>query len=106
MKLFSISRRRKVNYKSVSAHKEFENKLYQDFTTTEINQKWCIDFIYLFLKNGTKHYSCFIIDLYDRSIVTSITDKFITVDLVKRILQKAIIFQPNLELKNLLIYLD
>lgn len=43
------------------------------------NQKWCTDFTYLFLKNGDVRYNCTIIDLYDRSVVASITDRQITI---------------------------
>lgn len=33
------------------------------------------DFTYLFLTNGSKRYNCTIIDLHDRSVIASITDK-------------------------------
>ena len=56
------------------AHKVYENKLNQDFNSAEINQKWCTDFTYLFLTDGSKRYNCTIIDLHDRSVVASITD--------------------------------
>ena len=49
----------------------FENLLKQDFTATQINQKWATDFTYLFLKGGDVRYNCTIIDLYDRSVVAS-----------------------------------
>lgn len=60
------------------SHKIFENKLAQDFKADDINQKWCTDFTYLALANGDKRYNCSIIDLYDRSIVASITGKHIS----------------------------
>ena len=62
----------------------------QDFHSDDINQKWCTDFTYLFLTDGSKRYNCTIIDLHDRSVVASITDRNITADLAKRTLEKAI----------------
>ena len=69
MQLFSISRRKKPDYKHGMAHKVYENKIQQDFYAPEINQKWCTDFTYLFLTNGSKRYNCTIIDLHDRSVI-------------------------------------
>ena len=106
MKLFSISRKKQPNYKYETPHKLFENKLNQDFTADESTQKWCTDFTYLFLTDGSKRYHCSIIDLHDRSIVVSITDKAITADLAKRTLQKAIDSQPGINLNKLLVHSD
>ena len=39
LQLYSISRKRKDNYEHGTAHKVFENKLNQDFTADEMNQK-------------------------------------------------------------------
>ena len=75
-------------------HKVFENKLAQNFTAERANQKWCTDFTYLFLKNGEVRYNCSIFDLYDRSIIASITDRHITSELAIRTLQKALDAQP------------
>lgn len=68
----------------------FENKLRQEFYADGSNQKWCTDFMYLFLKNVSVRYNCAIIDLYDRSVVASVTDRQITSDLAIRTLQKAL----------------
>ena len=68
----------------------FENRLDQDFRADRPNQKWCTDFTCLFLKNGEVRYNCTIIDLYDRSVVASITDRHITSELAIRTLQKAL----------------
>ena len=54
----------------------------------------CTDFTYLFLKNGEVRYNCSILDLYDRSIIASITDRHITSELAIRTLQKALDSQP------------
>ncbi len=55
------------------------------------------DFTYLFLKNGDVRYNCAIIDLHDRSVVASITDRHITSDLAVRTLQKTLDFQHPAE---------
>ncbi len=106
MQLFSISRKRKPGYVQGGTHKVYENKLKQDFKATEINQKWCTDFTYLFLTNGSKRYNCTIIDLHDRSVIASITDRSITADLAKRTLEKAIRSQPDIDLSKLLLHSD
>ena len=88
--LCSIVRPKKPGTKPGKPHKVFENRLKQDFCADKPNQKWCTDFTYLFLKNGDVRYNCAIIDLYDRSVVASITDRHITSDLAIRTLQKAL----------------
>ncbi|MDE7327046.1 MAG: IS3 family transposase [Lachnospiraceae bacterium] len=93
--LRSIVRPRKPGTRLGKPHKVFENRLKQDFAAEKPNQKWCTDFTYLFLKNGDVRYNCTIIDLYDRSVVASITDRHITSDLAARILQKALDSQPT-----------
>jgi transposase InsO family protein len=96
MGLRSIVRPRKPNYEHGKPHKVFENRLQQDFTAEKINQKWCTDFTYLFLKNHDVRYNCSIIDLHERSVIASITDRTITSDLAIRTLQKAIDSQPEI----------
>jgi len=92
--LRSIVRPRKPGYEHGRAHKIFENKLKQNFTADKVNQKWCTDFTYLFLANHEVRYNCTILDLHDRSVVASITDRHITSDLAIRTLQKALDSQP------------
>lgn len=101
MGLISVVRRKKPGYKKSRPHKVFRNILEQDFTCDEINTKWCMDFTYLYLKDGSKRYNCTIIDLHDRSVVASITDRNISADLAIRTLRKAIESQP--EIKGVLI---
>ncbi len=50
----------------------------------------------MFLKNHDVRYNCTIIDLYDRSVVASITDRHITSDLAIRTLQKALDLQSTI----------
>ena len=95
--LKSIVRRKNPGYMHGKPHKVFENKLKQDFHADSINQKWCTDFTYLFLKNGDIRYNCSIIDLYDRSVVASITDRRITSGLAILTLQKALDSQPAIK---------
>lgn len=93
----SIVRPKKPAYKYGKAHKVFENKIHQDFTAPEINQKWCTDFTYLFLSDRDVRYNCSILDLHDRSVIASITDRNITSDLAIRTLQKALDSQPTIK---------
>ena len=95
--LRSVVRPKKPDYEHGKLHKVFENKLKQDFTAAAVNQKWCTDFIYLFLADHEVRYNCTIIDLYDRSVVASITDRSITSDLAIRTLQKALDSQPQIK---------
>ena len=60
---------------------------------------------YLFLKNHDVRYNCTIIDLYDRSVVASITDRHITSDLAIRTLQKALESQPAIK-EQLILHSD
>ena len=104
LQLFSISRKRKPNYERGIVHKVYKNKLEQDFSSSGINQKWCTDFTYLFLTDGSKRYNCTIIDLHDCSVIASITDKHVTADLAKRTLQKAIDSQPGIDVSKLMLH--
>ena len=54
MQLFSISRKKKPACEHGIAYKVYENKLNQDFHANAINQKWCTEFTYLFLTDGSK----------------------------------------------------
>lgn len=83
----------------------FENRLKQDFRAEEPDQKWCTDFTYLFLKGDDVLYNCTIIDLHDRSVVASITDRNITSDLAIRTLRKALDSQHPAK-KDLILHSD
>lgn len=90
LKLFSIVRTKKTNYKKGKPHKIFENLLNQNFYAAEPNKIWCTDFTYLKLTDGTFRYNCSILDLYDRSIVSSITAREMTSDLAIKTLERAL----------------
>ena len=95
--LMSVVRRKKPNYKKGEAHKIFPNLLQQNFTAQAMNHKWCTDFTYLFLTDGSKRYNCSVIDLYDRSVVASINGKEITSELAVSTVNKALALQPALK---------
>ena len=95
--LRSVVRPKKPGYEHGNPHKVFDNKLKQNFTADEINRKWCTDFTYLFLANHEVRYNCTIIDLHDRSVIASITDRNITSDLAIRTLRKALESQPTVK---------
>ena len=86
----------RTNNEAKSEYDYMKENLQRDFKADTINQKWCIDFTYLFLTDGSKRYNCTIIDLHERIVIASITDKHMTADLAKRTLQKAINSQPGL----------
>lgn len=89
MHMYSITRKKKKYNTPGESHKVFDNLLNRDFTADKPNKKWCIDFTYLNLKNGNRRYNCTIIDLYDRSVVASVTGKYITAELACETIAKA-----------------
>lgn len=103
--LCSIVRPKESNYRHGKPHNVFDNKLRQDFTASEINQKWCTDFTYLFLANHDVRYNCTILDLHDRSVIARITDRSITIVLAICTLQKALESQSEIK-GELILYSD
>lgn len=100
--LTSIVKRKKPGYVKGKAHEIFPNLVKQEFTTDMPNKIWCTDFTYLFLTDGRKRYNCSIIDLYDRSVIASITGKEITSTLAVQTLKKALDSQGNLGIQLIL----
>ena len=105
MRLYSLVRPKKPGYRRGKPHKVFENKLQREFHADHANHKWCTDFTYLFLKNGEARYNCSIVDLYDRSVIASVTDRQITSDLAIRTLRKALESQPQIK-EELILHSD
>ena len=103
LEISSITRR-KYKYLKGEAHVVFADLLKQNFTVSRPNMVWCCDFTYLHLENGEKHYNCSILDLYDRSIVSSICSSNIDSKLAIKTLQKALI-QENYP-KNIVFHTD
>jgi putative transposase len=95
LRLTSIVKRKKPGYVKGHTHKVFLNLLNQNFTTVNVNRIWCTDFTYLFLSDGRKCYNCSIIDLWDRSVVASLTGREITSELAISTVKKAIASQPK-----------
>jgi len=100
--LQSIVRPKKPDFEHGRPHKVFENQLKQSFTADTVNQKWCTDFTYLFLKDHDARHNYSIVGLHDRSIVASITDQHITSGLAIQTLQKALDSQPTIKGKLIL----
>ena len=104
----------KAGYPYDNAHMEryfntLKNDLiYQHYYHTEDELYTVVEeFAYVqFLTDGSKRYNCTIIDLHDRSVISSITDENITADLAKRTLEKAIHSQPGTDLSKLLLHSD
>ncbi len=71
-------------------NKVFTNILNRDFTVSKPNLIWATDFTYLSLADGTMHYNCTIIDLYDRSAVVTLNGASMTADLALKTLRKAL----------------
>ena len=97
--------RKKTGYEHRKPHQVFANKLHQDFTAEKPNQKWCIDFTYLFLKNHEVRYTCTILDLYDCSVIASITDRNMNSDLAIRTLKKVLESQTSMK-DGLILHFD
>ncbi len=92
LKLRSVTRKKK-NYNFIKGSEDycvFDNLLNQDFTAKERYSRWCVDFTYLFLKNGAKRYNCTIIDLYDRAVVASVNGRKINTELAIKALTRAL----------------
>jgi len=86
LRLRSIVRRKKPDYRKGSAHKVFPDLLNQNFYAEKPNRIWCVDFTYLYLKDGKVRYNCTIIDLYDRSVIATVNGAHITTELALRAL--------------------
>jgi len=96
--LFCICHRKHPKYKKGDVHKAFPNLLWQNFSIDAKNKIWCADFTYLKLANGLCRYNCSIIDLYDRSVISTVTGKWITRELAILALEKGLYSQgvfPN-----------
>ena len=86
LQLYSIVRRKKPDWQKKAPHKIFPDLLQRDFTAVRKNKKWAIDFTYLPLSNEM-HYNCTIIDLFDRSVIATISGNKLTTDLAIRTLK-------------------
>lgn len=88
--LRSVTRKARYRYrKGAEAYAVFDNLLDRDFSAKGRNEKWCIDFTYLFLANRSKRYNCTIIDLYDRRVIASVNGNRINAGLAIDTVRKA-----------------
>lgn len=89
--LRSVTRKPRYHYvKGPAPDEVFQNLLKQDFRAQKRNEKWCVDFTYVYFGNHMKRYNCTIIDLYDRRVVASVCGRRINTQLAKDTLQKAL----------------
>lgn len=89
--LKSVTRKAKYRYhKGPEAYSVAENLLKQEFTANGRNEKWCIDFTYIYFADRRKRYNCTIIDLYDRRVVASVNGSRINTKLAIDTVTKAI----------------
>ncbi|WP_341769129.1 IS3 family transposase [Erysipelothrix anatis] len=99
-----IIRRKKQPFKTGKQHKVFTNLIQQNFHVTKPNRLWCVDFTYLYLRNGTPRYNCTIIDVYDRRVVASQNSTSINSRLAINTLHKALLrYYPD---KGLILHSD
>ena len=82
----------------------FKTLLHGDFKAFQPNQKWCVDFTYLTTQMNKKVYNCSIIDLFDRSIVASVTGEFIDSNLAISTVKKALLKVKNPQ--NIILHSD
>lgn len=89
--LKSVTRKAKYRYhKGPDAYSVSENLLNREFTAKERNEKWCIDFTYIYFGERRKRYNCTIIDLYDRRVVASVNSNRIDTKLAIETVREAI----------------
>ena len=90
LNLKSVTRKKKKQHKPGPApYATFDNLLNKNFTADKRNQKWCIDFTYIYF-GDKKRYNCTIIDLYDRSVVASVNSNRINAQLAIDTVTKAV----------------
>ncbi len=90
LNLAAVIMRGKPNYKTGKKNKIFDNLLNQNFNVDEKNKFWCTDFTYMREPSGQFRYNCSIIDLFDRSAVASVNDKYINTELAIKTLKEAL----------------
>lgn len=100
----SVVVRKKREYAKGECYKKFENHLNGEFQAERKNEKWCTDFTYLYLADGSKRYNCSILDLYDKSIVATQNGSRLDAQLAIDTLEKAL--RRNNVRKNILLHSD
>ena len=67
-----------------------KSKGIRQFTVDYPDKFWCTDFTYIPLSDSRMRYNCTILDLYDRSVIASVSGRNITAELAVQTLSKAI----------------
>lgn len=89
--LKSVTRKAKYRYhKGMAAYSVSDNLLNREFSAKVRNEKWCIDFTYIYFGERRKRYNCTIIDLYDRRVVASVNSSRIDTKLAIETVREAI----------------
>ena len=104
LNLAVIIMRKKPGYTAGKKHKIFNNLLCQNFTVDHKNKVWCTHFTYMRQPNGRFRYNCTIIDLFDRSAISSVNSDYINTDLAKETLKIAL--KQEKYPKNLILHSD
>ena len=91
MGLHAAIMRKKPSYVREVKEQIFPNLLKQKFQAEAPNLVWCTDFTYIMLANGKMRYNCTIIDLYDRSVISSLNSEHINTELAKAAIEKALV---------------
>jgi transposase InsO family protein len=81
LKLKAITTPKRPRYVKGDCYKKYDNLLNQAFAVDAPNTKWCTDFTYLYLADGSVRYNCSIVDLYDRYVVASLNSTRINAQL-------------------------
>ena len=97
--------RRKIKLSPLTVHKYMNTELQLRSVVRRKKTKWATDFTYLYLSDGSLHYNCSIIDLYERSVLSSLTDSKMTASLAIRTLKDSLRRQPK-KLSGLILHSD
>lgn len=104
LNLAAVIMRRKPGNTTGKKHKIFDDLINQNFTVDAKNKVWCTDFTYMREPGGKFRYNCTIIDLFDRSVISSLNSKYINTDLAIETLAKA--FEKEKPAKGIILHSD
>lgn len=104
LNLSSCIRRKKKYHRHQKGHHIYPNLFQQQFSVEQPNAVWCMDFTYLYLKNGTVVYNCSVIDLFNREIVASVSGYKINTTLAMQTMSEA--FSKKVVKPGLILHTD
>lgn len=93
----SIVSRKYRHHSNNSPVSEKENILKQDFTASDINQKWCTDITYIHTEQDGWTYLASVMDFYSRRIIGWAYDVTMTAELALKALKNACLNVTNTE---------